>query len=121
NGFGRLDADELFDFPGNFLNVVNTQSQCHALHRAEGVDQQGNIFIDNVFEQQSRAVAFHDPVGDLGDLEFSFDGIGDTLEFALLRQNLNEFCQAVIGHISNELVVPSTLDSNQNVYYKSAK
>jgi hypothetical protein len=26
------------------------------------------------FEEQRRAVAFQDPVGDLGDLQFSFDG-----------------------------------------------
>ena len=75
----------------------------------------GICLADNIFEQQRRAWLFMTRSAISGIFQFSFDGIGDTLEFALLRQNLNEICQAVIGHAASAPVFPSLSDPNQNV------
>ena len=47
----RFHARELLDITGDLLDILNSQRHSHALRRAEGVDENGNLFADDVFEQ----------------------------------------------------------------------
>src|SRR3989304_4825549 len=50
----RLHAREPVDLPGDLFDVGCSQSHRHALQRAEGVDENGDILAAHVFEEQGR-------------------------------------------------------------------
>jgi hypothetical protein len=89
---GNWLLDQLGDLCSDLLDIFDTQRQRHSLGRTEGVDQNRNLFADDVFKQQGRPGGFHDAVGDLGDFQLGIDRVRDPLQLAGALQNLHELC-----------------------------
>src|ERR1044071_8328187 len=58
----RLNLYQLGNPFRDFFDVVDTERQRHALHRAEAIDQNWNIFADDVLEEQRRTAGLHHSV-----------------------------------------------------------
>ena len=93
----------------DFIHGFRAHAHGHALVRAERVDGHGKRRDDAIdgglLEQQRLAAAgqFHFAVGNLGDLEFGGDGLGNAFEFARLVEGVDEIAEGIKSHTPAKL------------------
>ena len=110
--FGGFDVEEAVMRLGDFVEVVDAESQGHAPLAAELVDEDlvaGMAF--DVFKEECGAAGgvvpfcagtrvradFGDAVGDLGDFQLGRDFFADALELAVLFEGFDPVAQIVVG------------------------
>ncbi len=124
---GRLGLHQRAEFVRHFVHGIRAHAHGHALVRAERVDGHGKRRDDAVdgglFEQQRLAAAgrFHFAVGDLGDLEFGGDGLGNAFEFARLVEGVDEIAEGIKSHTPARLNRNETKEKKMKLLYKQIK
>ena len=110
----RLGLHQRAEFVRDFIHGLRAHAHGHALMRAERVDGHGkrrDDAVDGVLLEQQRLAAagqFHFAVGDLGDLEFGGDGLGNAFEFARLVEGVDEIAEGIKSHTAAKLAENST-------------
>ena len=100
----RLGLHQRAEFVRDFLHGIRAHAHGHALVRTERVDgdwkRRDDAIDGGLFKQQRLAAAgrFHFAVGDLGDLEFGGDGLGNAFEFARPIERIDKIAEGIKGH-----------------------
>ena len=87
----------------DFVERFRPEGQCHAFLGAELVREHRELRTRNVGEEERRASGFHDPIGDLRDLEIRVDACRDFAKLARSPERPDEIAQRIVCHAVSTL------------------
>src|SRR5262249_17444340 len=99
--FGHLHFEELDDAGCDFVDRIDLESDLHAPHAGEGVDEDWGGITLGLLEKQRGAAGFYRAVGELCDFQDRVDFEWDTFELIVLLEGFDEVAQVVVGHRQN--------------------